>query len=181
MSRLVVLSEGLTGRTYELKVDKTTIGRVEDNAFQIADASVSGHHCEVLLRGNDVVVKDLGSTNGTFINGQQVTGEGVVKSGQILRLGTIEMRLESGDAKAASGKKVPDQTMVIPQGVKFNETQGTKTVNPFPKKSNKGTKVFIAIAVIVFLAIVVIVFLAIAGTKSLSGEGTASPPNAPAQ
>src|SRR4051812_28666449 len=100
MSRLVVLSEGLTGRTYELKVDKTTIGRVEDNAFQIPDGSVSGHHCEVLLRGNDVVVKDIGSTNGTFINGQQVTGEGVVKSGQILRLGTIEMRLESGDAKA---------------------------------------------------------------------------------
>ena len=49
MAKLVVLSEGLTGQSYELKVDKTTIGRVEDNTFQIAQPSVSSHHCEVLL------------------------------------------------------------------------------------------------------------------------------------
>ena len=50
MAKLVVLSAGMTGRTHELKVDKTTIGRVEDNTFQIAEPSVSSHHCEVLLR-----------------------------------------------------------------------------------------------------------------------------------
>ena len=93
MAKLVVLSAGLTGRTHELKVDKTTIGRVEDNTFQIAEPSVSSHHCEVLLRGNDVVVKDLNSTNGTFINGEKIT-ESVLKPGQILRLGQIELRLE---------------------------------------------------------------------------------------
>ena len=167
MPRLVVLSEGLTGRSYELKVEKTTVGRIEDNAFQIPEGSVSSHHCEVLMRGNDVVVKDLNSTNGTFVNGQQVTGEAVVKPGQILRLGTIEIRLESGDGKAASGKKVPDQTMVLPQGVKFNETQGTKAINPFPKKSNKGTKVFIVVAIVVFLAIVGIILYALKGTSGL--------------
>ena len=37
MSKLVLLSEGFTGKTYELKVDKTTVGRLDDNAFQIAD------------------------------------------------------------------------------------------------------------------------------------------------
>ena len=95
MPRLVVLSEGLTGRAYELKVDKTTIGRVDDNTFPIPEGSISSHHCEILLRGNDVVIKDLNSTNGTFINGQQVTGEGVLKPGQILRLGQVEMRLEA--------------------------------------------------------------------------------------
>ena len=51
MAKLVVLSAGMTGRTQELKVEKTTIGRVEDNTFQIAEPSVSSHHCEVLLRG----------------------------------------------------------------------------------------------------------------------------------
>ena len=59
MAKLVLLSAGMTGRTHELKVDKTTIGRVEDNTFQIAEPSVSSHHCEVLLRGSDVVVRDL--------------------------------------------------------------------------------------------------------------------------
>ena len=73
MAKLVVLSAGLNGRTHELNVDKTTIGRVEDNTFQIADPSVSSHHCEVLLRGSDVVIKDLNSTNGSFINGEKIS------------------------------------------------------------------------------------------------------------
>jgi pSer/pThr/pTyr-binding forkhead associated (FHA) protein len=54
--------------------------------FQIAETSVSSHHCEVLLRGSDVVIKDLNSTNGTFINDEPVT-ESVLKPGQTLRLG----------------------------------------------------------------------------------------------
>src|ERR1700722_115607 len=97
MAKLVVLSEGMTGQSYELKVDKTTVGRVEDNTFQVPHPSVSSHHCEVLLKGNDVVIKDLNSTNGTFINNQQVTTEAVLKPGQILRLGQVEIRLESGN------------------------------------------------------------------------------------
>src|SRR3974390_2411377 len=92
MAKLVLLSAGMTGRTYDLKVEKTTVGRVEDNVFQIAESSVSSHHCEILLRGNDVVVHDLNSTNGTFINGEKVS-ESPLKPGQILRLGQIEMRL----------------------------------------------------------------------------------------
>src|SRR5437867_1375004 len=104
MARLVLLSEGLTGRSFERKVEKTTVGRVEDNAFQIPETSVSSHHAEILLRGNDVVIKDLNSTNGTFINGEKVA-EAVLKPGQILRLGMIEMRLETGDSPATTSKK----------------------------------------------------------------------------
>src|SRR5208283_5585953 len=100
MAKLVVLSAGMTGRTQDLKVEKTTIGRVEDNTLQIAEPSVSSHHCEVLLRGGEVVVRDLSSTNGTFINGEKVT-ESVIKPGQILRLGQIEMRLETDTAASA--------------------------------------------------------------------------------
>src|ERR1700759_4903090 len=101
MAKLVVLSAGLSGRTHELNVDKTTIGRVEDNTFQIADPSVSSHHCEVQLRGNDVVLRDLNSTNGTFINGEKVT-ETTLKLGQTFRLGQIELQLlEEGMAPAA--------------------------------------------------------------------------------
>ena len=72
----------------------TAVGRVEDNAFQIPEPSVSSHHCEFHLRGSDVVIKDLNSTNGTFINGQELEGEAVLKPGQIVRLGQVEVRLE---------------------------------------------------------------------------------------
>src|SRR3954467_9517890 len=105
MARLVLLSEGLTGQTYELKAEKTTVGRLPDNAFQIPEASVSSHHCEITLRGSDLLVHDLDSTNGTFINGERIK-DGVVKSGQILRLGMVDMRLETGDSQPIAQKKL---------------------------------------------------------------------------
>jgi predicted component of type VI protein secretion system len=169
MARLVVLTEGFTGRTYELKVDRTTVGRVEDNAFQIAEPSVSSHHCEILLRGDQVIVKDLDSTNGTYINGQKVS-ESPIKSGQILRLGQLEMRLETGETKEASKRQ--DRTLVVPAGVKLNDLEsGNKTdtiaTNPsFKKKSNKVGTIVITISII--LAAIIVVFLAIAFLQTQS-------------
>jgi pSer/pThr/pTyr-binding forkhead associated (FHA) protein len=166
MAKLVVLSVGMTGRTQELKVDKTTIGRVEDNTFQIAEPSVSSHHCEVLLRGSDVVVRDLNSTNGTYINGEKVA-EGVIKPGQILRLGQIEMRLET-DTPAAPAKKQIDQTLVMQRGVSLNELeQGTRTGgfdtkgSGFSKKNDKGSKIFWIVAGVVGLVIVAVLIYAL--------------------
>ena len=142
-------------------MDKTTIGRVEDNTFPIPEGSVSSHHCEVLLRGSDVVIHDLGSTNGTFVNGHQVTGEAVIKPGQILRLGQVEIRLEDGSAQKAQPKKLPDQTMVIPQGVKLGQDPATKTVafdkTTFAKKSNTANKIFIGVIVLLAVAVVLLV------------------------
>jgi len=156
MPRLVVLSEGLTGRSHELKAEKTTVGRVEDNTFQIPDASVSSHHCEIILKGSDVVIRDLNSTNGTFINGQQIT-EAALKPSQILRLGQVEVRLEGDQAAASAQKKMTlDHTQVVPQGIKMDELgQLAKSGNPgFEKKSNKGTLIFIIITSIVGVGII---------------------------
>ncbi|HEV8541481.1 MAG TPA: FHA domain-containing protein [Verrucomicrobiae bacterium] len=167
MPKLVVLSEGLTGRSHELKVEKTTIGRLEDNAFQIAEQSVSSHHCEILLKGNDVVVKDLNSTNGTYINGEKIS-EKPLKAGQILRLGSIEVRLEGdpGAAPTPEKKKMDPNTRVIPRGVKLNEfEQGATGVkfdknSPFAKKSNKTNLIFIVVGVVLGLAIISFLVLA---------------------
>src|SRR4051812_33226651 len=135
MAKLVVLSAGMNGRIHELNVDKTTIGRVEDNTFQIADPSVSSHHCEVMLQGTDVLIKDLNSTNGSFINGEKIS-ESVLKPGQTLKLGQIELQLltegmaipapkppapapaaaSAAPAPAAPGRKFTDSTMVVPRG-----------------------------------------------------------------
>jgi pSer/pThr/pTyr-binding forkhead associated (FHA) protein len=154
----------MTGRSHELKVDKTTVGRVEDNTFPIAEPSVSSHHCEILLRGSEVLVRDLNSTNGTFINGEKVT-EKVIVPGQILRLGQIEMRLET-DAPPAPSKKAVDHTMVMQRGVSLNELeQGSRpggfdtSSKGFSKKDNKGNKIFwIAAAVFGFVIVVLLLF-----------------------
>ncbi|MGA2280451.1 MAG: FHA domain-containing protein [Verrucomicrobiota bacterium] len=183
MAKLVILTQGLNGRAHELNVDRTTIGRVEDNLFQIAEPSVSSHHCEVLLRGSDVVIKDLNSTNGTFINGEQIT-ESVLKPGQTLRLGQIELKLENGKAASAPAsapattpapgpaKKQAEATMVIPRGVSLSELEGVgrppgfDTSKEFSKKRNRGGIYFWIGVGIVVIIIVVLLYMAWISIKS---------------
>ncbi|MFN0066513.1 MAG: FHA domain-containing protein [Limisphaerales bacterium] len=160
MAKLVVVTEGLKGLSHELAVERTTVGRVEDNTFQIGEPSVSSHHAEVLLKGTDVVIKDLNSTNGTFINGEKVT-EAVLKPGQTVRFGQIELRLEG----AASGKKQLDATRVIPAGVKREDvgtSGGTVTAadRGFAKKSDKAGKiVWVAVGVVLAIIAGILIFV----------------------
>jgi pSer/pThr/pTyr-binding forkhead associated (FHA) protein len=162
MAKLVVLTDTLKGLSHELKVERTTVGRVEDNTFPIAEASVSSHHAEILLKGTDVVIKDLNSTNGTFINGERIS-EGTLKPGQTLRLGNVELKL---DGPASNAKKQLDATMVIPQGVKRDElgtsSQATKVGDKagFHKKSNKLNKIFFIGGGVVLLIIVALIVYA---------------------
>lgn len=170
MPRLVLLSEGFAGRTFDLKTEITTVGRVSDNAFEIPESSVSSHHAEIILKGNDVLIRDLDSTNGTFINGERIN-EAVLKPGQILRFGTIELKIDTGDAPAkavsapasapaaprpvsAPKPKAHDQTVVIPQGVKLEDLQGGTSppqlgsTTGFTQKGNRGNKIFAILVII---------------------------------
>ena len=167
MPKLVVLSEGFTGQTHELKAETSTIGRTDDNTFTIPENSVSSRHCEIIQRGDEYYVKDLNSTNGTYINGQKVSSS-PLKTGQILRCGQVEMRLESGDSKAPAGKL--DQTVVIPkgkEGVTLSEMSRSADADafskdgPFKKQSNKLNKVAIITASVVGLAIVALLIVAL--------------------
>lgn len=172
MAKFVFLTQGFAGTTFELKAERTTVGRMEDNAFQVAEPSVSSHHCEIILHGQEVTVRDLNSTNGTFINGQPVK-EGTVKPGQVLRLGAVELRLENGAGAAApppaskpasapaaaSSKKLQDHTALLPGGVKLTDLeQGARAVgSPFAKKSNQANKIFLYVGVV--LAVLIIGFI----------------------
>lgn len=161
MAKLVVLKNGSPGESYELKTDRTSIGRSDSNAFQIPDGSVSGSHCEVLLQNDEILVKDLGSTNGTFIDGKRVK-EGKLNHGQILKLGEITLRLE------LPGKPVPpapspasgETKKFGKQGVKVDDltSQGREKVidkTTFTQKSNKAEKSFL-----IFMVVIGIVILA---------------------
>ena len=172
MAKLVVLSKGFTGQSFVIKNDKTTIGRQDDNDFPLPEASISSHHCEIHREGDKIKIKDLDSTNGTFINGKQIS-EGSLERGQILRLGQIEMRLDT-DELPAYAKKTMNQTMPISsssvssssggrKGVNPSELQGgNKPVNfasnsPFKKQKNNAFIAFIAVMVI--LGIVILALL----------------------
>jgi len=108
MYKLVAITPRLTGLSYELGTHWVTIGRNDDNAFKIVEASISSQHCEVRLRGNELDIRDLRSTNGTFIEGQPITDtEAVLRHGQILRLGEVELRLEITPSAAAAAFPAP--------------------------------------------------------------------------
>lgn len=64
-----------------------TLGRAADNDIVIDDAEVSRHHARLTLRGNDWVLEDLGSRNGTFVNGQRITGPVLLRPGSQVALG----------------------------------------------------------------------------------------------
>jgi pSer/pThr/pTyr-binding forkhead associated (FHA) protein len=165
MAKLVIQNQGMTGRVCELHTDRTTIGRVEDNTFQIADASVSSHHCEVQLRGGEILIRDLNSTNGTFINDARIT-ESALKAGQTLKLGQVELKLEADGAPAASGsapaasKKSVDSTMVMSRGVSLGDLEssgrptGFESGTVFSKKKNKANTYFLVGAVVLVIVIV---------------------------
>ena len=155
-----------------MTVDKTTIGRVDDNTFPISDPSVSSHHCEILLQGQDVRVRDLDSTNGTFIEGEKIT-EAALKPGQILRLGQIQLRLETETSQAA--RKPVDATMVMQRGVSLNELEAgprppgfDKANTGFAKKENKANRVFLIVGIVmgvIILGLLIYAFMS-AGNSS---------------
>lgn len=163
MAKLVVLTEGFTGRTLDLATAKTSLGRVDDNQFTLPEPSVSSHHCEVWLKGDDLIVKDLGSTNGTFLNEVQLGAdkEGTLKPGQILRLGQVELRYETGKKQSEQ----PRQTVRIGEGSTMVMTKEAG----FGKKNNKVNKIFIGVGIllgVVTLGLLAMAFLKLSGSSS---------------
>lgn len=90
MPRLVVNAGSPSAWEIQLKPGPNLLGRAITNHFQIRDPSVSGTHCQVLVGGGSVQIKDLGSTNGTFVNGQRVT-EMALQPGCSIRLGDVDL------------------------------------------------------------------------------------------
>ncbi len=75
------------GKVYPLEAPEITIGRESTNAISINDVEVSRKHARLELRGSSYVIQDLGSTNGTFVNGQRVTGPQGLNPGDSISLG----------------------------------------------------------------------------------------------
>ena len=96
MAKLIFLGEKFAGRVYEFAIEKTTVGRGDHNTLTIHDASVSHSHCEILVYGTEVIVRDLGSSNGTVVEGKRLFDreQRPLDDGQIVKFGLVEARLE---------------------------------------------------------------------------------------
>jgi pSer/pThr/pTyr-binding forkhead associated (FHA) protein len=109
---LVLGGAGREGEIVRVPSGRLTVGRNAKNLLVIKDSSVSGDHGEITREGSRCIVKDLGSSNGTFVNDRRVE-EADLEVGDVLRFGAIPATFGVGDprdfaAPAAAGKEGED-------------------------------------------------------------------------
>jgi hypothetical protein len=105
MARLIIKTAGLESQVLELKLGTTRVGRSPDADFAIPHPTVSSFHCDLVLTDGGVTIRDLESTNGTFVEGEPVR-EARLSPGQTVRLGDVELAVESIDVKVVIPKFV---------------------------------------------------------------------------
>jgi FHA domain len=115
MAHIQVFYRDMLKDEVELRSDVITIGRGTDNDITIDNAGVSAHHAQIIREGEDFIIKDVTSRNGTFVNGKRVSrhllseGDEVVISKHILKLSNRE-------SEAALPRPQSSDTQQVVQG-----------------------------------------------------------------
>ncbi len=93
---LVIMASGQTGlpvgKTFPLS-PTTIIGRSMDTDVALNDTFLSNEHARLVFQGNEWLLEDMGSTNGTFVNGFEVRAPTAVNIGDVIRIGRVELQL----------------------------------------------------------------------------------------
>ena len=155
MPKLTVLTEGIEPTSFELAKEVTSVGRVQGNDIVLDHQSVSGNHGELVLRGQDVYIRDLGSTNGSYIDGSKVA-ESPVQPGEVITFGEVQLKLEGA-------RKVQSLNKHLEQGVKLGDL-GSAPKGPakgFTKKSDKTGRYFIIAGIVVTIILIGVIFLVV--------------------
>ncbi len=100
MSLLLTISLGTGHRTFPLDREASRIGRASQNTIQIADPTVSKEHAEILRSGERFTIRDLGSRNGTRVNGVEVREAIPIRDGDVIEIGKVLARVASHSVEA---------------------------------------------------------------------------------
>ena len=104
-AKLVVVGGEAKAAEIRLKLP-TVIGRGREASLMVPHPLVSRRHCEIYEQDGQLVVRDLGSLNGTYVNNLKVVGEAALPPGQLLTIGAVTFRAmyEVGAASASEGE-----------------------------------------------------------------------------
>ena len=114
MAKLILSMDGLVLKEYSLSKERTTIGRKAHNDIQIDNLAVSGEHAVIVTILNDSFLEDLGSTNGTLVNGQQVKKH-FLQPNDVVELGKYKLKYIN-DAPAPAKSADFEKTMILRPG-----------------------------------------------------------------
>src|SRR6266550_2388997 len=124
----LVRSGGLVGQRLPVKTPVVNIGRADYNDLVVPDPSVSTSHAKLQRREGIWVLVDLDSTNGTFVDGEQVKGEAPLAPGATVRFGDVQLVFEPTDDALGVAKGGGTQVLRTPHSVAPN-------VHPMPAPS----------------------------------------------
>jgi pSer/pThr/pTyr-binding forkhead associated (FHA) protein len=113
MAKLVLSMNGVVQGEYELNQERLTIGRKPDNDIPIDNLAVSGKHALIITILDDSFLEDLGSTNGSYVNGKLVKKH-ALKDGDVVAIGKHELKYINEHATADDDDF--EKTMIIKPG-----------------------------------------------------------------
>jgi predicted component of type VI protein secretion system len=111
MAKLILSLDGMVLREYPLTKERTTIGRKPHNDIVIDNLAVSGEHAMIMTILNDSFLEDLGSTNGTLVNGQPVKKH-FLQNNDVIELGKYKLKYMAEGAQPAASADF-EKTMVL--------------------------------------------------------------------
>jgi pSer/pThr/pTyr-binding forkhead associated (FHA) protein len=93
--KLTITRPDVPESTYNLEKEYTHVGRAQGNEIYLPYPSISNRHCIFIHSGQDVVLRDLNSSNGTYVNGE-IISEIILRPGDTIQCGTVSLRFEPG-------------------------------------------------------------------------------------
>ena len=95
---LICVSSQFAGQRFQIDKTETVLGRTADNDIELGHRSVSRHHARIVVKDRDYVIKDLGSANGTLVNGEEYA-EVALHQGDLIELGHVQFRFVPPEGK----------------------------------------------------------------------------------
>jgi len=94
--KLTVTRPDLPPVVFMLEQEYTHVGRAPGNEIPLPYPSVSNRHCIFILSGPDVVLRDLNSSNGTYVNSEAIS-EVILRPGDLIQMGSVQIKFEPGN------------------------------------------------------------------------------------
>lgn len=113
--QLVIVRGRSASTAIKLGDGVTTVGRHDDCQLRIKSSQVSRKHCELFEKKGLLLVKDLGSSNGTYVNGKRITDQRVLEAGDELTIGQVSLKVAKADdtgSRPSAGPR-PGDTAVV--------------------------------------------------------------------
>jgi len=160
MAVLIGMSSTVKGQKYDLDREEVFIGRNAQNTVSVEDTAVSGRHCSITRDGHKYTLVDLGSTNGTRLNGAAVS-KSLLRPKDIVQIGAVELMFDGSDVD--TGEEAPKSTTArveaLSEPVAVPET--FKTASPFGSRKDSRKPWVIGLSILGVLVIAGLVFFVI--------------------